>query len=165
MKDEQELVLTDPSSPSSPEDVSRRKFLQTGVFGACAVYIGAIGFPVFRYLNSPVEASQLASAVKEVTLDKANELAVGTALMFKFGTSPALLIHHADGSWVAMSAVCTHMGCTVKFDEGAKKITCACHGGVFDAATGENISGPPPRPLERYDVKVNDANVVVTKIS
>ena len=64
--------------------------------------------------------------------------------MFKFGTAPAMLIHHEDGRWVAMTAVCTHLGCTVQYEPQADRIHCACHGGVYNAYTGANVSGPPP---------------------
>ena len=88
------------------------------------------------------------TAVTEVTLDKAQDLPLGSALMFKFGSSPAMLIHGADDSWVAFSAVCTHLGCTVKFEPELNRIHCSCHGGTYDPHTGKNISGPPPKPLK-----------------
>ena len=145
------------------EEMSRRGFVRTAVLGVSLAYVGAIGYPIYRYLNSPVESSQLAAAVKEVTLDKAHSLAKGTALIFKFGVRPALLIHHQDDQWVALDAVCTHMGCTVKFDEASSQIRCACHGGVYDGKTGENISGPPPRPLTKYVVVLNKDSVTVKR--
>ncbi|MEQ1822237.1 MAG: Rieske (2Fe-2S) protein [Fimbriimonadaceae bacterium] len=145
------------------EDMSRRGFIRTATLGVSLAYVTAIGYPIYRYLNSPVEVSQLLAATKEVSLDKANELAKGSVLMFRFGTRPAMLIHHSDGSWIALDAVCTHMGCTVKFDPAANRIVCACHGGVYDAATGENVSGPPPRPLTKYEVAVGPTSVTVTR--
>ena len=51
-----------------------------------------------------------------------------------------MLIHHQDGSWVALSAVCTHLGCTVQYEPQANRIHCACHGGVYDPRTGANVS-------------------------
>jgi cytochrome b6-f complex iron-sulfur subunit len=108
-----------------------------------------------------------AAAVTEVTLKDAQKLPSGSAMLFKFGTKPALLIHHQD-QWVAFDAVCTHMGCTVQYQpandrEPAGRIYCACHGGVYDAATGANVSGPPPRPLKPYKVEVTEAGVVITR--
>ena len=150
-------------SVSSDEEMSRRGFVRTAVVGVTLAYAGAIGYPIYRYLNSPVEVSQAAAAVKEVTLDKAGDLAKGSALIFRFGVRPALLIHHNDDTWVALDAVCTHMGCTVKFDEGSGQIRCACHGGVYDGKTGDNISGPPPRPLTKYVVVRNNASITVKR--
>ncbi|HEU4706719.1 MAG TPA: TQO small subunit DoxD [Solirubrobacterales bacterium] len=60
--------------------------------------------------------------------------------------SPDILIRNSDGSLKAFSAVCTHAGCTVGYENGT--IICPCHGGEYDAETGEVIAGPPPVPLE-----------------
>ena len=62
------------------------------------------------------------------------------------------------GTVVGFSAICTHMGCTVAPD-GAQ-LTCPCHGSVFDAATGANVSGPASRPLDAFSVKVDGDQVV-----
>ena len=83
--------------------------------------------------------------------------------MFKFGASPAMLIHHEDGRWVALTAVCTHLGCTVQYEPAADRIHCACHGGVDNAYTGANVSGPPPKPLKLFKVAVNDTGVQVSR--
>ncbi|MDX1935347.1 MAG: Rieske (2Fe-2S) protein [Capsulimonadales bacterium] len=159
--------MTDPAEdaedPEETAGLSRAGFLKIAVGGMCAVYGGAVGYPLYRFLNSPVEKSQAASAVHEVTLKDADKLPRGSALMFKFGVSPAVLIHHDDDSWTAFSAVCTHLACTVQFDPNRKAITCACHGGVYDAKTGKNIAGPPPKPLPTFVAKVSPGSVVVSR--
>lgn len=60
--------------------------------------------------------------------------------------STDILIRSPDGSLKAFSAICTHAGCTVGYENGA--IVCPCHGGEYSAETGEVIAGPPPAPLE-----------------
>jgi cytochrome b6-f complex iron-sulfur subunit len=163
-----DTTIKSPTSlPVDPDDtdeeMSRRGFVKTAVLGVGLAYAGAIGYPVYRYLNSPVEKAIVASAVKEVTLEGAEKIALGTALMFKFGARPAMLIHHKDGSWLALDAVCTHLGCTVSFDPENDRIFCACHGGVYDAKTGENVAGPPPKPLAKYEVAVGTGSVTVKR--
>ncbi|MDX6589350.1 MAG: thiosulfate dehydrogenase (quinone) large subunit [Solirubrobacterales bacterium] len=59
--------------------------------------------------------------------------------------SPDIVIREPDGTISAFSAVCTHAGCTVGYEGGV--IICPCHGGEYDAETGEVIAGPPPAPL------------------
>lgn len=153
------------NTPDSEDDgFTRRGFVKVALGGVGLVYAAAVGYPIYRYLNSPVEKDQVLAAVKEVNLPNADQLPKGTALMFKFGMRPALLIHHTDDSWVALTAVCTHMGCTVAYDPARGQITCHCHGGVYNAHTGENISGPPPRPLTRYNLKVAPGSVTVTRV-
>lgn len=144
--------------------VTRREFLRMVLAGAGAFYAAAIGYPVFRFLASPAEQAKGLAAVKEVVLKDAHTLAAGSVLMFRFGSRPAMLIHHRDGSWVALDAVCTHLGCTVQYQPGRNVIHCNCHGGEYDARTGRNISGPPPRPLQPYVVKIMDDGVRVSRV-
>ncbi len=148
---------------SPEEDISRRSFVRIAIGGAGLAYAAAIGYPIYRYLNSPVETAIEAAAVKEVLLKDAQKIPAGSALVFKFGVSPALLIHHTDGTWVSMTAVCTHMGCTVAFDPSKERIVCACHGGQYDPKTGDNIAGPPPRPLKKYDVVMSEGSDITVK--
>ena len=146
------------------EVATRRTFARLVVGGVGLCYAAAIGYPVYRYLKSPVEKAAVAAAIQEVTLKDAQKLPAGSALMFKFGPEPCLLIHHADGKWVALSAKCTHLGCTVQYEPERKRIHCACHGGTYDPTTGQNLSGPPPRPLKAFVVKeVTDSAVVVSR--
>jgi Rieske Fe-S protein len=63
------------------------------------------------------------------------------------------LDHDGDG-YRALSAVCQHLGCSVRWDGSKKRFLCPCHGGVYDR-DGRVVSGPPPRPLERLNVRVN----------
>lgn len=160
------IVLEDASlkTPGEGADgvASRRGFLAAaGAAGLC--YVAALGYPVYRYLASPAEMAASAAAVTEVTLKDAQKLPAGSVLMFKFGPAPAMLIHHKDNSWVAFSAVCTHLGCTVQYEPDMNRIHCACHGGVYDPRTGANISGPPPRPLRLFKITVGAADVQVSR--
>jgi Rieske Fe-S protein len=54
----------------------------------------------------------------------------------------------------AMSATCSHLGCHVQWQADANHFKCPCHGGVYDRA-GNVVSGPPPRPLDKLQVRVN----------
>jgi len=59
---------------------------------------------------------------------------------------------------VAFSAICTHQGCTVK--PAGAELHCPCHGSVYDALTGKNVSGPAPRPLPAFPVHVKGGQVM-----
>ena len=148
--------------PENGDVKTRRAFLAAaGAAGVC--YAAALAYPVYRYLASPSEMALRTSAVTEVTLKDAQKLPAGSVLMFKFGPSPAMLIHHEDGRWVALTAVCTHLGCTVQYEPQADRIHFACHGGVYNPYTGANVSGPPPKPLTVYKVAVGDTGVEVSR--
>jgi cytochrome b6-f complex iron-sulfur subunit len=148
--------------PEDNEHRTRRAFLAAAsAAGVC--YAAALAYPIYRYLASPEEMALSATAVTEVTLKDAQKLPPGSVLMFKFGASPAMLIHHESGQWVALSAVCTHLGCTVQYEPAADRIHCACHGGVYNPYTGANISGPPPKPLKLFKVAVGDTSVEISR--
>jgi len=148
--------------PETENTTTRRAFLgAAAVAGIC--YAGSLGYPIYEYLASPAEMAANETAVTEVTLKAAHTLEPGSALMFKFGSSPALLIHASDNTWVAFSAVCTHLGCTVEFQPEQNRIHCACHGGIYDPRTGKNIGGPPPRPLTSYKVDLVPDGVTVSR--
>jgi cytochrome b6-f complex iron-sulfur subunit len=161
-----QIVLEDVKVKTDAEETgekrTRRAFLAAaGAAGLC--YTAALGYPIYRYLASPEEMASNASAVTEVSLKDAQKLPLGSVLMFKFGTAPAMLIHHLDGTWALLSAVCTHLGCTVQYEPQADRIHCACHGGVYNAYTGANVSGPPPKPLRRFKVAVTETAVEVSR--
>jgi len=87
-----------------------------------------------------------------------SEMAPGSAVKFKDSGSPAVLVHLESGDFVAYSAVCTHQGCTVAFNNG--QLACPCHGSVFDPANGAAVvAGPAPRPLPEIPVEVRGGEV------
>jgi cytochrome b6-f complex iron-sulfur subunit len=151
----------------TPEDegFTRRGFVKVAVGGMALVYAGAVGYPVYKYLDAPVERAEDEARVTSVALTQGQDkMPPGSAVMFKFGSHPAMLIHHLDGEWVALTAVCTHLGCTLPlYKPGEARIVCACHGGQYDPKTGQNVAGPPPRPLQKYIVKVIPGTVTVSR--
>ncbi len=54
---------------------------------------------------------------------------------------------------VALSTVCTHLGCTPNWLESEQKFKCPCHGSGF-YIDGVNFEGPAPRPLERHGITI-----------
>ena len=68
-----------------------------------------------------------------------------------------------DGGFLAVSSKCTHLGCTVPWEDKEKRFACPCHGSSFDIR-GSVISSPAPRPLDIYNVSIEN-NVVTVDIS
>jgi Rieske Fe-S protein len=64
---------------------------------------------------------------------------------------------------VALSAVCTHSGCSVRFrqNQGNGELVCNCHESVF-GLDGENLTGPAPLPLKAYKVGLNNNEVEIS---
>jgi thiosulfate dehydrogenase [quinone] large subunit len=88
---------------------------------------------------------------------------VGQARSFTDPASgqPAWVVQPTSGTFVAFSAVCTHAGCPVQYDQSTTQFVCPCHGGVYDARTGQVLQGPPPRPLPRIPVRIVAAEIRV----
>jgi len=70
------------------------------------------------------------------------------------------LVWDGDKNIRAMSATCTHLGCQVQWDAKSKKFRCPCHGGVY-AADGKVLEGPPPRPLDVIEARIDPADTSV----
>ncbi len=139
--------------------MKRREFLDWAIGLAGATLAGFVVYPLVRYLVPP----RIPEAVtRRVVAAKKDELKPGSFKTFPFGSQPGILIRTADGQYRALSAVCTHLGCTVQYRAGDRTIWCACHNGLYDL-DGRNVSGPPPRPLERYVVHLEGDDVVVEK--
>ncbi len=141
--------------------MTRRQFVNSLLGGSLTATVVAFLYPVVRFLIPP---RQLEAVLKNVTAAKVGELAPNSSKIFKFGSSPALLVNTQEGELVAYSAICTHLACSVHYEVDTGTIYCPCHGGRFDLA-GNVIAGPPPAPLESYKVEIAGDNIVVSKKS
>jgi cytochrome b6-f complex iron-sulfur subunit len=139
--------------------VTRKTFVNLFLGGSLAATIGAFLYPVVRYLLPPAQEEALQGRVLAA---KVGELAPNAYKIFRFGISPGILINTPEGQLVALSAVCTHLNCTVRYEPDTGTIHCPCHNGRFDLA-GHVISGPPPAPLEVYKVEIIGNDIFVSK--
>ena len=90
-----------------------------------------------------------------------SEVQPGSATKFQNDGEPAVLVHLEDGDFVAYSAVCTHQGCEVAYNQGEGTLDCPCHGSVFDPANGASVEGGPAgQPLPEIPVEVRGGEVV-----
>ena len=137
----------------------RRRIIGVLLGGGLVASFVSFLYPALRYIIPPPVAE---STSRSVVAAKAKELKQNTGKIFKFGSKPALLVRSADGTYRAFSAVCTHLNCTVQYRADLNEIWCACHNGLYDLE-GRNVSGPPPRPLEVFEVHVQGEDVVVTR--
>jgi Rieske Fe-S protein len=92
-------------------------------------------------------------------LAKLADIPIGGAISAKdAGGSDIIITRPTDTTVAAFTAICTHMGCTVK--PGSQTFVCPCHGSTYDAKTGDRISGPARGGLAKINVKVSGQNVV-----
>jgi cytochrome b6-f complex iron-sulfur subunit len=135
--------------------MKRRSFLKllTSILGLTA--LGAFTYPLFRFLL-PVESAVKA---KSIILPK-SDLPVDATKDMMIGPTPVIIINTKDKGLIAFSKVCTHLGCLVKYDRQRQLFICPCHAGIFDLE-GKVISGPPPKPLQKFAVRVEGDNIVI----
>ncbi|MFC2133009.1 ubiquinol-cytochrome c reductase iron-sulfur subunit [Bacteroidota bacterium] len=139
-------------------NLQRREFLNSllGLGGLGA--LGAIFYPVISFLVPPKSAEPKVNSVKAGI---ASEFESNSAEIIKFGKKPVILIKKETGEFCAFAATCTHLDCIVQYREDSKQILCACHNGIYDLK-GRNVSGPPPKPLEEFEVKIINDEIIIT---
>ena len=137
------------------ENDGRRKFLGVCLAGATVAATAAVVYPVFRYLAP--RSGQASSGKISFT---GSELPEGEAKFFEYAGSSAVLVKTKSGEMVALSAVCTHLGCIVQWVKEKQQFLCPCHGGQF-ATDGTVLGGPPPRPLAKIPITLTEGKITV----
>lgn len=135
------------------EQFTRRQFLQT----LAVVTTSATFLPL-------LDQTAQAAPPQGVPLGKAGTFKPGEWTPVKLPNGTAAFVRRLPGSsprFQALSASCTHKGCSVAWRPGEKHFVCPCHAGKFDA-NGRNVAGPPPAPLRSLPVKVVKGLVTVS---
>ena len=145
---------------------SRRSFL-AGLLAAGGAAVGALlAVPLVRFALYPVLARTTEKSWSDVgKVDEFNNL---TAPIQKLVTieqrdgwrktikqQPVYVTKNPQGALIVLSAVCTHLGCSVRWVDAQNKFVCPCHGGMF-SGDGKLLGGPPPRGLDQLETKIED---------
>jgi cytochrome b6-f complex iron-sulfur subunit len=89
-----------------------------------------------------------------------SDVPVGTSKMFRYQGKPCIAIRINEKTVHALSAVCTHLGCLVKWDRTKQQLVCPCHVAAFDV-NGNVVGGPAPRPLQSLSVKIAQNEIII----
>ena len=152
------------------DDVGRRKFL-TGIIGVVAGAVAAlVGLPAIGYLISPGVQTQ--NEDEWYTLGPVSEIQPGVPTAFPYSrqiqdgwvestqTGVAYVVTEDGQNFTAFSNVCTHLACRVTWNEERGGFFCPCHDGLF-GIDGEVLSGPPPRPLDQFETKIENGQIAI----
>ena len=137
------------------ENNGRRKFLGLCLGGLATATAALVTWPVYRYL-APTSGTN--SAGKVIIPEK--DVPEGEAKFFEFAGSAAVLVKKLGGDLIALSAVCTHLGCIVQWEKDQQNFLCPCHGGLY-TPDGAVESGPPPKSLSKLPFTVQNGNIIV----
>ena len=154
----------DPQQQSGTGD--RRSFL-AGLLAAGSASVGALlAIPLIRFTLHPVLARTTEKSWSEVgSIDEFQNLGSPVKKLVKIEQrdgwrktvteKPVYVTKNAQGEVIVLSAVCTHLGCSVPWVEKENRFICPCHLGTF-SAEGKLLGGPPPRDMDRLVTKIED---------
>lgn len=177
-------AATPGETPEEKPALSRRNFVVRAVAAIGGAIAVVVGIPVVGFASAPgwqARASlRLLSTSIVPTLRSTSLTSVGKLADFEVGVPTYVKVERpvVDG-WVEENAPigvhvvrtsetevavfdphCTHLGCPLAWSTGSKSFVCPCHGGSFNH-DGEVIAGPPPRPMIRYDTRIQDGEVLI----
>jgi quinol---cytochrome c reductase iron-sulfur subunit, bacillus type len=165
-------AISESPRATPPESDDRRSFL-AGLLAAGSAAVGALlAVPLVRFTLHPVLARTTEKSWSGVgNVDEFHNLDAPVKKLVTIEQrdgwrktiteKPVYVSKDAKGELIVLSAVCTHLGCTVPWVEKDKKFICPCHLGTF-SPDGRLQSGPPPRDMDRLETKI-EAGVLKTQ--
>lgn len=150
----------------------RRGFLVGSIMGMMGAISAALGLPALGYLLVPARERKQADWIEAADMTK---LMVNQPEQVIFNRVrrdgwktvtekvAAWVVKTGDQQVVAFSPVCTHLGCAVSWNGSEKSFACPCHTSSF-SPDGKVVAGPAPRPLDRFDVRVDGIKVMLGEV-
>jgi len=148
---------------------TRRSFYVVAIYGLGALISAALGLPALLYLFVPPKMRRQSDWVEAGDI---TQLTPGTPLEMTFRRnrvdgwkvtsekSTAWVVKFPDNQVVAYAPQCTHLGCAYHWDQGKTEFVCPCHNSLF-AMDGKVKDGPAPRPLDRYQTKIEGKQLLI----
>ena len=133
----------------------RRRFLGVCLGGVTAAAAGAVAIPVFKYLAP----KSMEDTSGKITIPE-KDVPEGEAKFFEYSGSAAVIVRRPEKGYIALSAVCTHLGCIVQWEKEKQSFICPCHAGRY-SSEGTVISGPPPKPLVKLPIHLTDGMITI----
>jgi len=155
--------------PNHP-NINRRDFVKIVMTFLGAVMVAIVGLPGIGYLVSPAMRKQKSEAW--IPLGPLSNYPIGTPAKFSFTRSEVngwektvlsygvFVVRKDENQVKVLSNICTHLGCQVSWHPDIQQYVSPCHDGHFDI-DGNVTKGPPPRPLDRYETKIESGNLFI----
>ncbi len=154
------------SEPDSKE-IKRKKLT---IFVIVLMIVIAIALPVAGYFLSPTWQKPTLS---QTVIGRISDLPLNQPQFVTYEerrrdgwyvstVSKGVWLVTKDGKTaIGFDPHCTHLNCPYYWDNNRNCFLCPCHGGVFDV-NGNVLAGPPPRPLDRLEIFIQDGNIITT---
>ena len=150
--------------------IGRRQFMSIVTWAVGALISLGLGIPGIAYIVGP--ALQAKQEEEWIRLGSAAKVDLGTPTLFKAKIERRTgwivseeeltfyVLTENGRDFIAMSNICSHLGCRVRWLEDQELFLCPCHNASF-GKDGSVVSGPPPKPLDVYQVKVEENQIYV----
>lgn len=150
--------------------IDRRGFLGIATWSIGGLISILMGVPAITYVLGPALSTN--DNLEWVQLGSIKKVDLGTPTLFKTKiihqtgwtqseeTHSIYILTDNGREYIAISNICTHLGCRVRWISEKQQFYCPCHVGIFDKQ-GYVISGPPPRPLDRYELKIENDQLFI----
>lgn len=150
--------------------ITRRKFLGNLIKVIGGVVSAAVAVPLIGYFLSPAwkQKTPLLSPIARV-----DDIPVGEPTFVTYEervqdgwyvttlSKGAWVVNKGNGEVIVYDPRCTHLNCPFYWDKPNNRFHCPCHDGRFDI-DGNVLGGPPPRPLDRLTVVIQEGEILVT---
>jgi cytochrome b6-f complex iron-sulfur subunit len=148
------------AAPAAAPQGTRRRFLRW--LGGLTIVSTALMVltPIIGFLTPTASGANEAGG--KVLVGTTDDIPPGSGKVVAMGSKPAIVVN-TDSGVKAYSAICTHLGCVVAWNDLQSQIVCPCHGGQFNPATGAVVGGPPPTPLPPINVSVEGNQIFLTE--
>jgi Rieske Fe-S protein len=157
---------------SKQQNGNRRSFFLVGIYGLWGLITGALAIPASLYLLLPPRLRRQSQWVEvgdisNLKPDTPEEMIFKRSRVdgWKVVTerTSAWVVKTGSGEIFALAPGCTHLGCAYHWNSQQKEFVCPCHTSAF-SIDGKVLTGPAPRPLDRYEVKVEGTKLLVGEI-
>ena len=148
---------------------TRRHFYLTFIYGLWGAITAALAAPALLYLFLPpktraesgwVEAGDIATLQPKTPVELVFRRNRVDGWKVSSEKQTAWVVKLSDQQIVAFGPQCTHLGCAYHWEERSSEFLCPCHSSIF-SVDGKVISGPAPRPLDRYDTKTENGKLLL----
>ena len=151
------------------KEISRRDAMKMSIALIGGLIGTALGIPAIVYILGPALKKDEANWIRVGSL---STIELGTPTLFKPKVTRqngwmvdeeevGVYVLTEDGrNYHVMSNICTHLGCRVRWIAEREQFFSPCHNGIFDRH-GFVVSGPPPRPLDEFETKIEDGNLYI----
>ncbi len=135
--------------------LNRQQFLGIAWLASLAALVGEFVAATFKFVEPNLDMG----FGGKILAGRVEEFLPGSVNLVQSGRF--FLVRREDSGFIAFWQRCTHLGCSVPYDDENQNFHCPCHGSIFDEEKGEVVGGPAPRPMDIFPIEIIDGEVRV----